>query len=97
MQHPRQHDVVGKACLPGDLGAAVDAPARVADDFELALRAHLRSSRRSLAARSIESTICWYPVQRQSTPAIASLIRSRLGAASASSSAFAVISRPGVQ
>jgi hypothetical protein len=30
MQHPRQHDVVGKARLPGDLGAAVDAPARVA-------------------------------------------------------------------
>jgi len=51
VQHARQHDVVGKARLAGDLGAAVDAPARLADDFHgAAIR---------FAASSTASTIWW--------------------------------------
>src|SRR3989442_12648626 len=33
VQHARQHDVVGKLRLSGDLGAPIDAPPRRADDL----------------------------------------------------------------
>ena len=35
VQHARQDDVVGEARLAGDLGAAVDAAARLADDLHV--------------------------------------------------------------
>ncbi len=47
VQHPRQHDIVGEARLPGDLCPRVDAPADLADDV------HDRST-----AASTASTIC---------------------------------------
>jgi hypothetical protein len=50
VQHARQHDVVGKKRPAGDLGAAVDAPARLADHLHGAI---LR------AASSMASKICW--------------------------------------
>ena len=71
VQHARQHDVVGEARLPGHLGAAVDAAARLADHVEARLRAHrppppagpvasgaAPSSRILRAASSIDSQIC---------------------------------------
>jgi hypothetical protein len=33
MQHAREDDVVGEARLAGDFRAAVDAPARLAENF----------------------------------------------------------------
>ena len=97
VEHARQRDVVGEARLPGDLRAAVDAAARLADDVEpLPQRAH-RTSFMRRAASSTASKICWYPVQRQRLPDSASLIRSRPASGSFSNSAFAVIRIPGVQ
>ena len=65
MQHARQREVVGEAQLPGDLGAAVDAAARLADDVEALLGqrilgcVHGLASRITRAASSIDSKICW--------------------------------------
>jgi hypothetical protein len=62
MQHARQHDIIGKSRETGDLGATIDATARLADDIEFSLRcrAHRRvpSSRITRAASSTASKIC---------------------------------------
>ncbi len=49
VQHPRQHDIVGEARLPGDLGPRVNAPADLANDVH----------RLWSTAASTASTICW--------------------------------------
>ena len=52
VQHARQHDVVRKARLAGDLGAAIDPAARLTEDFHRSSGAHpLRSLRRSAGNR----------------------------------------------
>ncbi len=104
MDHARQHDVIGEARKPGDLGAAVDTATRFADDVQSIARAHRSAPLIAAAdcaitraASSIASKICTYPVQRHRLPEMASRMRSRLGLGSFASSALAVIRIPGVQ
>jgi hypothetical protein len=65
VQHARENEVVGEAQLADRLGAAVDAPARLADGVEAGLAARLfgcvhgLASRMRRAASSIDSQICW--------------------------------------
>ncbi len=60
VQHPRQHEVVGEPRLTGDLGAAVDAAPRAADDARVGRhsRAFAADAAMSAAAASTASKIC---------------------------------------
>jgi hypothetical protein len=69
VQHAREDEIVGEKLLADRLGAAVDAPARLADGVEARLGRRgarflgrvpaLASPRRLRAACSIASQICW--------------------------------------